>query len=66
MSFIAGASCVMCGRGVHENRGRVACDGCDLPTDSCLCDRVEPPPPPEQREPRRRRARRSSRGSTSP
>lgn len=37
MSFIVGAICAMCGGGVHDDRGRVACNGCDLPTDLCLC-----------------------------
>ena len=47
MSFMAGATCVMCGSGVHYKEGRVACDGCDLPTDSCLCEasRARPRPP---------------------
>ena len=38
--FMEGACCVMCNRGVHWEAGRVACDGCDLPTDCCLCDPV--------------------------
>ncbi|MGH9184399.1 MAG: hypothetical protein ACRD0U_01050 [Acidimicrobiales bacterium] len=41
MSFMAGATCAMCLRGVHYKRGRVACDGCDLPTDCCLCEPQE-------------------------
>ena len=47
MSFMAGATCVMCGSGVHYKEGRVACDACDLPTDSCLCEatRARPRPP---------------------
>lgn len=46
MSFMAGAICVMCGNGVHDYRGRVACDGCDLPTDCCLCpDQSQPATP---------------------
>ncbi len=40
MDLLAGAVCVMCSRGVHWEAGRVACDGCDLPTDCCLCDPV--------------------------
>ena len=36
----------MCGRGVHYWEGRVACDGCDLPTDSCLCELVKGLGPP--------------------
>jgi hypothetical protein len=38
--FMEKASCVMCNRKVHWEAGRVACDGCDLPTDCCLCDPV--------------------------
>ena len=30
----------MCRRGVHYHEGRVACDGCGLPTDCCLCEPV--------------------------
>ena len=30
----------MCRRGVHYREGRVACDGCGLPTDCCLCEPV--------------------------
>lgn len=37
------ATCVMCGRGVHYLEGRVACNGCDLPTDCCLCQQDDPP-----------------------
>lgn len=44
--FMTGATCVMCRRGVHYREGRVACDGCDLPTDSCLCETVEGLGPP--------------------
>ncbi|HEV3401573.1 MAG TPA: hypothetical protein VG078_07090 [Acidimicrobiales bacterium] len=43
MDLLAGAICVMCSRGVHWEAGRVACDGCDLPTDCCLCDPVPAP-----------------------
>ena len=42
------ATCVMCGRGVHNLEGRVACDGCNLPTDCCLCQE-EPPRAVERR-----------------
>lgn len=38
MDMLTGAVCVMCSRGLHWDAGRVACDGCDLPTDCCLCD----------------------------
>ncbi len=38
--MLAGAVCVMCSRGVHWEAGRVACDGCNLPTDCCLCEPV--------------------------
>lgn len=38
--LLAGAVCVMCQRNVHWVEGRVGCDGCDLPTDCCLCDPV--------------------------
>lgn len=38
MSFMVGALCAMCLRGVHYKEGRVACDGCDLPTDCCPCE----------------------------
>ncbi len=48
MDLLAGAVCVMCSRGVHWEAGRVACDGCDLPTDCCLCD---PVPLPTQSRP---------------
>jgi hypothetical protein len=44
--FMAGATCVMCNLGVHYKEGRVACDGCDLPTDCCLCEPSPTPPPP--------------------
>lgn len=32
-------SCALCGRTVHldDKEGRVACDGCDIPTDNCTC-----------------------------
>ena len=40
VDMLAGAVCVMCSRGVHWEAGRVACDGCALPTDCCLCDPV--------------------------
>jgi hypothetical protein len=48
------AMCAMCGEGVHFEAGRVACDGCDLPTDCCLCEplpilRAYTDPPPEVR-----------------
>jgi hypothetical protein len=35
-------SCALCGRGVHldDKEGRVACDGCDIPTDNCTCTPV--------------------------
>ena len=46
--MLAGAVCVMCSRGVHWEAGRVACDGCDLPTDCCLCDPVPVPSAPRQ------------------
>ncbi len=45
--FMTGATCVMCRRGVHYREGRVACDGCDLPTDSCLCEAQEGVGPPK-------------------
>lgn len=32
----------MCASGVHEDRGRVACDGCELPTGCCLCPVAAP------------------------
>lgn len=41
MIFMADARCAMCMRGVHDKEGRVACDGCDLPTDCCLCEMVQ-------------------------
>lgn len=37
MGFMDNATCVMCGRKVHFEEGRIACDGCNLPTDCCLC-----------------------------
>lgn len=37
-ALMSSATCAMCLRGVHYKEGRVACDGCDLPTDSCLCE----------------------------
>jgi len=40
VDLLAGAVCVMCSRGVHYSEGRVACDGCKLPTDCCLCEPV--------------------------
>lgn len=47
VSFMTGALCAACSSGVHDDRGRVACDGCDLPTGCCLCDpgprRIERP-----------------------
>ncbi len=32
-------SCAICGAGVHldDKEGRVACDGCGVPTDNCTC-----------------------------
>ncbi len=39
--FMIGAICSMCGIGVHFEAGRVACDGCDLPTDCCRCQVLE-------------------------
>ena len=41
--FMSGATCAMCRRRVHYNAGRVACDGCDLPTDCCLCEPLTGP-----------------------
>jgi len=38
VDILAGAVCGMCSRGVHWEAGRVACDGCQLPTDCCLCE----------------------------
>ena len=38
VDILAGAVCSMCSRGVHWEAGRVACDGCQLPTDCCLCE----------------------------
>jgi hypothetical protein len=45
VGFMDNASCVMCGRGVHYEAGRIACDGCDLPTDCCLCQHQDLGPP---------------------
>ncbi len=53
MDLLAGAVCVMCSRGVHWEAGRVACDGCDLPTDCCLCDPVPLPTGSRQSDPGR-------------
>lgn len=57
MEYLSGARCVMCLRGVHNREGRVACDGCDLPTDCCLCLALEESVPalPAGRTERRRR-----------
>ncbi|MGH9164122.1 MAG: hypothetical protein ACRDZW_01235 [Acidimicrobiales bacterium] len=35
--YMSGASCAMCGAGVHYVEGRVGCNACSLPTDCCLC-----------------------------
>jgi len=35
--YMSGASCAMCGSGVHYVEGRVGCNACSLPTDCCLC-----------------------------
>jgi len=35
--YMKGASCAMCGSGVHYVEGRVGCNACSLPTDCCLC-----------------------------
>ena len=35
--YMSGASCAMCGSGVHYVEGRVGCNACGLPTDCCLC-----------------------------
>lgn len=43
MGFMDNATCVMCNRGVHYVAGRIGCDGCDLPTDCCLCPPTTPP-----------------------
>lgn len=37
MSFMTGAVCAACSSAVHDDKGRVVCDGCDLPTGCCLC-----------------------------
>jgi len=33
------ARCALCGEGVHidGHEGRIACDGCNMATDSCTC-----------------------------
>ena len=36
--FMEEGRCVMCDRRVHWEAGRVACDGCNYPTDCCLCE----------------------------
>ncbi|MGH9190002.1 MAG: hypothetical protein ACRD0Q_08230 [Acidimicrobiales bacterium] len=41
------ARCVMCERGVHFEEGRIACDGCNLPTDCCLCQKTSVAPATE-------------------
>ncbi len=42
VDILAGAVCGMCSRGLHWEAGRVACDGCALPTDCCLCEPEAP------------------------
>lgn len=33
-----GSVCERCGMGLHnDEQGRVACDGCDMPTSECHC-----------------------------
>lgn len=71
--YMSGASCAMCGSGVHYVEGRVGCNACSLPTDCCLCPpQLAAPVAPRQLNaggpasdtgqdapPRRRRARTS-------
>ncbi len=45
MDFLDNAICAMCSRGVHMEAGRIACNGCNLPTDCCLCPPVAAPAP---------------------
>ncbi len=42
--LLESSSCSQCGAGVYRNdEGRVACKGCDAPTEECTCTGGEKP-----------------------